>query len=114
MKSDKTQKYDCKGRLYSQSEELSLSFQLPVKSLVWRENARCSCTREEHSDCLHQHLIPAKLYGIFDSVGACQMPDQKFKGLHMRTSFAAVSGYSLKRREAEKNESDAMQHNAPI
>ena len=70
--SDKTQLNDCKGRLYSMSEELSRSAQLPVKSLVcrhhWdqirRENARCSCPREEHSERLHQHLIPARLYGL--------------------------------------------------
>ena len=91
-KSDKTQEYDGKGRLYSQSEELSGSFQLPVKSLVQRENTPCSCLREEYSDCLHQHLIPAKLYGVFDSVGASQMPDQKFKRLRMCTRFATVSG----------------------
>ena len=82
-KSDKTQKYDLKV------PEL---FQLPVKSLVRRENARCSCPREEHSECLHQHLIPARLYGVFDSVGASQMPDRKsVKRLCMRTRFAAVS-----------------------
>ena len=52
-KSDKTQKNDCKGRLYSMSEELSRSFQFPVKSLVRRENARCSYPREEqHLRCL--------------------------------------------------------------
>ena len=102
-KSDKTQKNDCKGRLYSMSEELSRSVQLPVKSLVcrhhwdqiWRENARCSCPSEEHSECLHQHLIPARLYVVFDSVGAPQMLDRKFKRLRMRTRFVAVSMYPL-------------------
>ena len=87
-KSDKTQPNDCKGRLYSMSEELFRSAQLPVKSLVcrhhWdqirRENARCSCPREEHSERLHQ----------LDSVGASQMPDRKFIRLRMRTRFAAV------------------------
>ena len=49
-KSDNTQQNDCKDRLYSLSEELSRSFQLPVKSFVRRENARCSCPREEHSE----------------------------------------------------------------
>ena len=100
-KSDKTQPNDCKGRLYSMSEELSRSAQLPVKSLVcrhhWdqirRENARYSCPREEHSERLHQHLIPARLYGVFDSVGASQMLDRKFKRLRMRTRFTAVSAW---------------------
>ena len=90
-KSDKTRQYDCKGCLYSLSEGLSQSSQLPVKSLVRRENARYSCPREEHSECLHKHLIPKRLYGVFDSVGASQIPDRKFKRLCMRTRFTAVS-----------------------
>ena len=93
-KSDKTQPNDCKGRLYSLSEELSRSFQLPVKSLVRRENARCSCPREEHSECLHQHLIPKRLYGVFDSlVPASQMPDRKFKRYACANVLPQCHGY---------------------
>ena len=86
-KSDKTQPNDCKGRLYSLSEELSRSAQ--HWDQIRKENARCSCPREEHSERLHQHLIPARLYGL--TVGASQMPDRKFKRLRMRTRFTAVS-----------------------
>ena len=77
-KSDKTQPNDCKGRLYSLSEELSRSAQ--HWDQIRKENARCSCPREEHSERLHQ----------LDSVGASQMPDRKFIRLRMRTRFAAV------------------------
>ena len=44
----------------------------------------------ERRACIHQHLIPARLYGVFESVGASQMPDLKFERLHMRTRFAAA------------------------
>jgi len=65
-------------QVISLNEDLGRSAQLPVNSLVCRyhldeihkRNHRCSCPRENHSDKLHKHNIPKRLYTVFDSVGA--------------------------------------------
>ena len=78
MKSEKTRDdTKCVGKLYSLTEALGRSTELPVNSqvcrLYWeeirRQNNRCTCPMAKHSTGVHPKSIPPRFYRVFDSVG---------------------------------------------
>ena len=79
MKSEKTRNgKKCVGKLYSLTEALGRSAELPVNSQVCRlhwdeirhQNNRCLCPMAKHPKGLHPNSIPPRFYRVFDSVGS--------------------------------------------
>jgi len=68
----------CAGKKHFLSEDLARAAQLQVASTVYRvhydeirrSNDRCSVRREDHSRGLRKQRIPARLFAVFDAIGA--------------------------------------------